>query len=998
MEVVFAASGMPFGPETLKEYSLGGSETALLMVAKEMRKRGHLVNIFTILPAQGRRDYIQSGAQDEDGIRWIHIDRYADFISSTEVDLLIVQRNPKLIATTNHAKKRVLWMHDIATTRGMGKYFDQMSWTFDEVWCVSKWHRKQINEATNYPLKNIKVFRNGIVPIDLPDWIVRSTTDLVYAARPERGLPNLIGEGGIMEFLPEFKLKLSTYDNQNHDLAEFYAWCGQRIAALPNVETPQALSQSKMRERLAQCRAYIYPTQFEETSCIIARECIATGTPMLTTRVGALPETLGKCGLFYEDWLEANGKAEPDKDSVEWRKGFAEFTRWALATFEGQQAVEACLEEMTKRTDLYWGPVAVKMLKSAEPEPVTTFSRVLSLVEDGDVVPAKALIESIGELNWAENILAKEIHDLYPFLLDKSDPDYQSLSDYYNKIYYAEKGHELQIDEDGLKGCKNGARYQQIANEISQLKPGSVVVEYGAGEGHVIVNLARDFPQLTFVAFDQVHENIKRHGMYPGGQPENLTSIQADTPDDAMKALETYKLADAVICVEVLEHNEDCFTLIDEVETFAKPGGRVIITTPFGPWERETWWNKEEQYHLRNHIWHFTKNDIREIYRGKKDFMLYGVPVNHIPMDDRSIGWYCYSYTADHKPVNRLDPLEKALNARVRQSVGAAIIAYNNEDTIIKTLNSLNKNVRVIQIAHGPSTDSTLDLIRNWANKHPHIYVRVKNVKKIAAPKKYGGSAEEGDEFGFDDARNASVESLESITDWILWIDTDEYLAGYLGKYLRGNCLDGYLIAQHHFTVEPRGGAVQIDRPARLFRSGRGYRALGHIHEHFEVKEGGPGHCFMLPDVDIGHPGYVDEQTRRRRFARNYPFLVWDHEEGEQRRLHPFLWFRDIIHRMRYAAMGNDKVTAIQMAQEALDYWDVHKKDMGNYGGGLQVGLQYLTEARKVLGKGIEMKIAIQLDDRTAEFAAQFLDESEVKGIIDQILTSEFKVRTSRYY
>jgi hypothetical protein len=99
-----------------------------------------------------------------------------------------------------------------------GKYFEQMSWTFDEVWAVSKWHRKQINEATGYPLKNIKVFRNGIVPIDLPDWIVRSTTDLVYAARPERGLPNLIGEGGIMEFLPEFKLKLSTYDNQNHDL------------------------------------------------------------------------------------------------------------------------------------------------------------------------------------------------------------------------------------------------------------------------------------------------------------------------------------------------------------------------------------------------------------------------------------------------------------------------------------------------------------------------------------------------------------------------------------------------------------------------------------------------------------------------------------------------------------------------------------------------------------------------------------------------------------
>ena len=179
MEIVFVSTGMPFGPETMSKYSLGGSETALVMVAREMRKKGHLVNIFTPLPPQGRDDYIESGSADDLGIRWIHIDRYPQFIGSTEVDLLIVQRNPKIIATTNHAKKRVLWMHDIATMRGMGKYFDEMGWTFDEVWCVSKWHRKQIHEATGYPLKNIVPFRNGIVPIDLPDWLVRSSTDLV---------------------------------------------------------------------------------------------------------------------------------------------------------------------------------------------------------------------------------------------------------------------------------------------------------------------------------------------------------------------------------------------------------------------------------------------------------------------------------------------------------------------------------------------------------------------------------------------------------------------------------------------------------------------------------------------------------------------------------------------------------------------------------------------------------------------------------------------------
>jgi hypothetical protein len=101
---------------------------------------------------------------------------------------------------------------------------------------------------------------------------------------------------------------------------------------------------------------------------------------------------------------------------------------------------------------------------------------------------------------------------------------------------------------------------------------------------------------------------------------------------------------------------------------------------------------------------------------------------------------------------------------------------------------------------------------------------------------------------------------------------------------------------------------------------------------------------------------------------------------------------------MRYAAMSNDRQLAISLAHEAVDYWDKHGKDMANYGGGLQVGLQYLSEARKLLGKGVEMKFTVQLNDRTAEFAGQFTDEDEVKRLINQILAPEFKHRTSRYY
>jgi len=312
-------------------------------------------------------------------------------------------------------------------------------------------------------------------------------------------------------------------------------------------------------------------------------------------------------------------------------------------------------------------------------------------------------------------------------------------------------------------------------------------------------------------------------------------------------------------------------------------------------------------------------------------------------------------------------------------------------------LNSLKGRVQIIQIAAGPCTDSTYEVISRFEKNNPEIYVNLFGVPKIEAPVEYGGTSETGG-FGFDDARNASVEGLREITDWVLWIDTDEYLAGDLGVYLRHNCLDGYIIPQHHFTVEPRGQATQIDRPARLFKTDRQYAARGHIHEHFEILDGGPGHCYMLPNVDIGHTGYVNEEKRRDRFARNFPFLVWEHETNPERKLHGFLWFRDIVHRMRYAASSGAHDIAMGFAREAEEWFEDHTEEMANFGAGLPTALQYISEVRRLLGKGVPLQVAMKFDDRTASIEALFLNKEEVYGILDQALDSEFERRSSRYY
>jgi hypothetical protein len=150
MQIIIACGSMNFGPNTPSCKSLGGSETAALMLAKALGARGHDVAMFCNLPAPNEPDFVPSG-EKIDGVRWVSISNYQQFAQVNECDLLIAVRDPNLVAIPAQAKKKVLWAHDIFTKRGMKQALDQMQFTFDEIWCVSEWHRAQIIEATGYP-------------------------------------------------------------------------------------------------------------------------------------------------------------------------------------------------------------------------------------------------------------------------------------------------------------------------------------------------------------------------------------------------------------------------------------------------------------------------------------------------------------------------------------------------------------------------------------------------------------------------------------------------------------------------------------------------------------------------------------------------------------------------------------------------------------------------------------------------------------------------------
>jgi glycosyltransferase involved in cell wall biosynthesis len=975
MEIVIATGAMAFGPTTLMHKSLGGSETAALQLGKALAAKGHQVRHFCNLPPEGQPDAWISGEEHTDGVKYCALDTYPNFALTYSIDLLIVTRDPGLVACVSRAAKKVLWMHDVATKRGMRIALDQMAWTFDEIWTVSEWHRQQVAAVTGYPLSHIVALRNGIVPVKVLADAPRSKKQIVFASRPERGLQELLQVSGVMENLPDYNLVVCMYAHFPDHMKGYYKWVFERMEELPNVKYLGPKTQQELRQIIHDSAAYIYPTQFEETSCILARECIEQGTPFLTTKTGALPETLGECGIFFEDWVSANNRVMPAAGSPQWCEEFAKFFTTMLPK------AGAFVSRMSQRKDLYWDGVAELVEQNAKPRPVTTYSRVYSLMQDGDIIPARALLDSIPDGEWTDQLrfLAKDLAENYPFLLPESDPAYRSMRDHYEWVYTHKK--DTPQTELIFSLAMWSTRSEAMSPYINLLARGSTVLEYGCGCGHLLAPFAVKFPHLNFIGIDISQAAVDVINNAPD-RPKNLVAYRADMPE----LLELFgdKKFEAAIISEVLEHVTEPWVLVDQLEAWVVPGGKVMTTTPFGPWEIATF-RAPGRWHERAHIWLLDPAACFDMFANKTERRVIPMPVGHA-YDERVLGNTLCVFDAGGGPSVPIDPLRKAMRHPSQQSVLACVIAMNAASDIVRMLESIRGSAQWINLALGPSTDNTRALFEDWMLKNPWIGYTIIDVPQIEPYK-----------FGFDDARNASTVGKENF-DWQFWIDTDEYLSGNFGKYLRHSALDGLTIPQHHFTTQPRGSETQIDRPARVLRVTSGFKALGHIHEHFELPGGGIGRCFTPPEVDLGHTGYVNEAVRKDRFSRNFPFLEWDDSEPKKRKLHHFLWFRDMIHRVRILR-SQDKVSdAVRLAQEAIVYYNTHWEALVTFGQGFHAALAYVAELREFLGEGTPMEIHFKIDDQHTSVKGRFKDTKEIETVVNTLFKGELEDRGSRYW
>ena len=277
----------------LEDRPLGGTETAIVRLAEALRQRGHGVTVFTTHPGAA------SGF------------RQVDTIGAAEgCDVLLAVRGWQPLYSVIPAAVRVLWAHDAADSMlhlGLGDR--RVVSRIDALLALSGWHAETLCSASGFPPKKTFVQPNGVHLPYFAGGEERRRKRLVYTSTPHRGLELLpsIWEQ-VKERHPEAELHVfSGFDvyaggnGAGYANEAAYTRALKLLSGMSDVHVRGNVLQRELARELMRSAVLAYPNIFPETSCISAMEAQAAGCAVVTSGLGALPETVGEAGVIVSE-------------------------------------------------------------------------------------------------------------------------------------------------------------------------------------------------------------------------------------------------------------------------------------------------------------------------------------------------------------------------------------------------------------------------------------------------------------------------------------------------------------------------------------------------------------------------------------------------------------------------------------------------------------------------------------------------------------------------
>jgi|GEM_PF-3250884 len=289
-----------FDEELYKTRPMGGSETALIQMAKLLKeKTGRRVIVFNMR---------ENDLVSESGVEYVSNRKLAEYFSKFKPAAHVAWRhNFKLTDAPTY-----LWCHDLFTP---GCESNQ---NFDKMLCLSPFHKNYVKGLQGIADDKIIVTRNGIDPKKFDfERRPKNPNKVVWLSSPDRGLDRcmLVMDEVIKEF-PKAELHVYYGIEHLHKYGPHMAQLAQKLKAMMDersyVKYHGNTEQNKMYRDVSDAVVWNHPNNFIETYCITATECLANGIYPVVRKLGALQDTLkeaskdGSATLLDYAWDDPN--------------------------------------------------------------------------------------------------------------------------------------------------------------------------------------------------------------------------------------------------------------------------------------------------------------------------------------------------------------------------------------------------------------------------------------------------------------------------------------------------------------------------------------------------------------------------------------------------------------------------------------------------------------------------------------------------------------------
>lgn len=364
-----------WSPEQVDAEGLGGSETAVVHVARLLALRNQRVTVYA----------------DVEGVfEGVRYRKWQKFNRTHNAWQVISWRHPDLFDEPTAANFNLLWAHDLDYREGVTpermrhvdsllvvSEFHRRHWLERYPWMGTPFRCGQEDHAHGWRCSTaIEVVYNGIDPAKFAaaDDEPRDLNRVIYSSSPDRGLEQVLTYWPRIHEIEEDATLHIYYGWNNYDRMGGSQEYKRKIIALaqqPGVEWHGRMGQAALAREMTKASVVFYPGPhpFEETFGITFVEAQAAGCIPVTRDNGALPE------------VNKFGKVLPTDDTTP--------ERWVLSVIEALGTSRRRRQEATTwaRT-CTWGVVADRMTnealrltrlayddeqardKAAEPEPV----------------------------------------------------------------------------------------------------------------------------------------------------------------------------------------------------------------------------------------------------------------------------------------------------------------------------------------------------------------------------------------------------------------------------------------------------------------------------------------------------------------------------------------------------------------------------------------------------------------------------------------------------